>query len=279
MSEFIHGNPKRDVRAHPIEDMKKLDWLFPGSWINANYDTWIGEQEENKAWEYLLTARTDLQQSGLKAPQPGNKEPKTGTKNWYASKAWEAMYAAEGSDWFWWYGTDQNAPAGDKPFDIAYITHLKNIYSFGRKAGGRFPHREFAPIISEHHEMTLKKSGGTMAQSTNDVVIVVFHCDARKVYVRKGIYITGNIDLLGNWTPNTIRMVDDKTEGDEKANDQIYTLMLQVPAGITLEYKYTNSGPHGVWEGDEAPGKNRRIVLDGSKPKVVVNDVFGDIKP
>ena len=31
--------------------------IFPGSWINANFDVWIGAEEDNKAWEYLLRAR------------------------------------------------------------------------------------------------------------------------------------------------------------------------------------------------------------------------------
>lgn len=278
MSEYIHGNTKRGVAAHPVESMKKLDWLYPGSWINANYDTWIGEDEENRAWNYLLTARQDLEKSGIAAPKPGAPEPKEGTKKWYAYKTWEALYAAEGSDWFWWYGTDQNAPAGDKPFDIAFITHLRNLYMFGEKAGGKFPRRDYQPIIAAHESMVTKATGGTMAQSRKDSVTVVFKCDAKKIFVRKGIYIVGNHELLGAWTPNTIRMYDDNMMGDEVANDSIYTLVLQVPAGTTLEYKYTNSGPHGSWEGEEFPQSNRTIVIDGSTPRVEVNDVFGERK-
>ena len=275
MSEYIHGNPKRGVSSHPVESMRKLDWLYPGSWINANYDTWIGEEEENRAWNYLLTARADLDRSGVAQPKPTDPEPKANTKKWYAYKAWEAMYAAEGSDWFWWYGTDQNAPAGDKPFDIAFITHLRNLYSFGEKAGGKFPQREFNPIIAEHEQLTSRLTGGTMAQSKKDSVTVIFKCDAREVFVRRGIYITGSHELLGSWTPNSIRMFDDRTAGDETAGDQVYTLMLQVPAGITLEYKYTNSGPHGTWEGEEFSSANRTLVIDGSESRIIVNDVFG----
>ncbi len=275
MSEYIHGNPDRRVAAHPIESMRKLDWLYPGSWINANYDTWIGEDEENRAWNYLLTARQDLERSGLKQPKAADPEPKANTKKWYAYKAWEAMYAAEGSDWFWWYGTDQNAPAGDKPFDIAFITHLRNLSMFGEKAGGKFPKRDYQPIISEHEQLTTKIIGGTMAQSKKDSVTVIFKCDARKIYVRKGVYIVGNHELLGKWTPNTIRMCDDKTEGDEVANDSIYTLIVQFPAGIELEYKYTNSGPRGMWGGEEFPLVNRKLVIDGTQSRIVVNDIFG----
>jgi hypothetical protein len=275
MSEYIHGNPKRNIKSHPVEAMPKLDWLYPGSWINANYDTWIGEDEENRAWNYLLIAREDLEKSGLKQPDPKASEPKAKTKKWFAYKTWEAMYAAEGSDWFWWYGTDQNAPAGDKPFDIAFITHLKNLYAFGAKAGGKFPKREFKPIIAEKEHLVTHVAGGTMAQSKKELVTVIFKCDAKNIFVRRGIYIAGNNELIGNWKPNTVRMYDDSSEGDEIANDSVYTLVVQIPAGTEIEYKYTNSGPHGSWEGEEFVRENRKITIDGSQPRVVINDVFG----
>ena len=59
-SEYFYGNPRRNISKHGFATLKKLDQLWPGSWINANYDTWIGEPEENKAWEYLLQTRNDL---------------------------------------------------------------------------------------------------------------------------------------------------------------------------------------------------------------------------
>ena len=31
--------------------------IFPGSWINANFDIWIGAPEDNTAWDYLSAAR------------------------------------------------------------------------------------------------------------------------------------------------------------------------------------------------------------------------------
>jgi len=34
-----------------------LDHIFPGSWINANFDVWIGAEEDNEAWTQLLRAR------------------------------------------------------------------------------------------------------------------------------------------------------------------------------------------------------------------------------
>ncbi len=104
MSEYIFGNPRRFIAPHPIESQPVMEWLWPGSWINGNYDTWIGEPEENTGWEYLLKTRQDLAATGVPAPDPRAKQPRQNTRAWYAYMAWEEMYAAEGSDWFWWSG-------------------------------------------------------------------------------------------------------------------------------------------------------------------------------
>ncbi len=149
MSEYIAGNPGRGIPPHPVASQPAMEWLWPGSWINGNFDTWVGEKEENAAWEYLLRVRQDLQRSGVQRPDPRGDAPREGTRAWYAYMAWEEMYAAEGSDWFWWYGADQTAPAGDTPFDLAYLAHLNNVYRFARLAGGRMPVRAFTPIIRD----------------------------------------------------------------------------------------------------------------------------------
>jgi alpha-amylase/alpha-mannosidase (GH57 family) len=279
VTEYLRGNPIRGIPAHPPEMLPRIEWLWPGSWINANFDTWIGEDEENRAWEYLLQAREDLAQSGLQQPDPKAKTPKEETKAWFAFRAWESLYAAEGSDWFWWYGTDQNAPAGDKPFDLAFITHLRNIYKFAGLAGGKMPKRDFKPIIVENAQSVSRPGQGTMAQSKDETVRVTFQCDARGMYVRKSLYIAGNHKSLGNWVPNKVRMFDDGTHGDLKASDSIWTVEIDLPSGIEIEYKYTNSGAEGNWHpGEEFASLNRRIRIEprGSQ-KMVVIDKFGQL--
>jgi hypothetical protein len=78
------------------------------------------------------------------------------------------MYAAEGSDWFWWYGTKQYVPGGTKPFDVAFINHLKNMYVFARQAGGSVPDREFPSITGETGGGG-EIEQGSMKQSWNEV--------------------------------------------------------------------------------------------------------------
>ena len=42
-------------------------------------------------------------------------------------RAWEELYIAEGSDWFWWYGDDHSS-AQDALFDYLFRKHLQNVY-------------------------------------------------------------------------------------------------------------------------------------------------------
>ncbi|MDR2463142.1 MAG: alpha-amylase [Verrucomicrobiales bacterium] len=89
--------------------------LHTGSWINSDFDIWIGDHEENRAWEWLGKTR-----EFLKGAESGMSED---TRR----KAWQEIYAAEGSDWFWWYGPDfQND--SDFLFDALFRKHLQNVY-------------------------------------------------------------------------------------------------------------------------------------------------------
>jgi alpha-amylase/alpha-mannosidase (GH57 family) len=276
VSEYLDGNSSRGVRPHPVETLPKLQWLWPGSWINANFDTWIGGEEENRAWDYLLTARKDLEQSGLPRPDPKAKPPKHGTKKWYAHRAWESLYAAEGSDWFWWYGTDQSAPSGDKPFDQAFMTFIDNIYKCAAYAQGSVQRRSFKPI-GTGRSLPQQVAHGAMAQSRSDLVTVVFQCDARGVEVPRSICITGNHELLGNWMPNRIAMHDNGSQGDAAPHDGIWSYEILVPVHTEIQYKFTNSGPEGEWNpGEEFPFMNRRINTGGrAGERIVLLDRFG----
>lgn len=156
MSEYIEGNPDRGIPAHPITQQRELEPLFPGSWIDGTFAVWIGEGEENQGWEYLTRARNALTASGLARPNPSAPQPTdTSSLDWLIWKAFDEIYAAEGSDWFWWYGGDMTSPANDDtPFDKSFRTHLTAMYSFANQAlalQGKSPIEvpEFAPIVQK----------------------------------------------------------------------------------------------------------------------------------
>jgi alpha-amylase/alpha-mannosidase (GH57 family) len=98
---------------------EELDHIFPGSWINANFDVWIGAEEDNKAWEYLLRARRAYDRF-LEAPNPAVSESRR-------KIAHEELMIAEGSDWCWWYGPEHDS-ANRPEFDQLFRDHLANVY-------------------------------------------------------------------------------------------------------------------------------------------------------
>jgi alpha-amylase/alpha-mannosidase (GH57 family) len=272
MSEYLFGNPQRGIAAHPVQTLHEMKSLWPGSWINANYDTWIGEVEENKAWEYLRQTRQDLEKSGLAQPDPKMNPPAKKSKAYYSYMAYEAMYAAEGSDWFWWYGSDQSAPAGDKPFDDAFRIHLNNVYKFAEQAGAPIKAPVFDPIIK-----TETSSGqGVMARSA-ETQRVLFVVDAKKEKVPEAIYIVGNVKALGEWTPNLVRMYDDGSHCDALANDGLWSLELDVPIGADVQYKFTNSGKKGEWiPSEEFPAEHRTMLIQTrSQQTLIIMNTFG----
>ncbi len=97
-----------------------LQHICPGSWIGHNLATWIGHEEKNAAWSLLEDTRSFI----LNRSGEANLLPADNIK-----KAWEEIYIAEGSDWFWWYG-DDHATQYKNEFDSLFRLHLKNVYKF-----------------------------------------------------------------------------------------------------------------------------------------------------
>lgn len=97
---------------------QRIENLFAGSWIGADFSTWIGENEENLAWELLGKVRKDFEKFRL------TDEFTTESLN----NAFEYIAIAEGSDWFWWLGADQTSPGGDTRFEQAFLKTLKSVY-------------------------------------------------------------------------------------------------------------------------------------------------------
>ncbi|MBN2298666.1 MAG: hypothetical protein JXM72_08725 [Deltaproteobacteria bacterium] len=101
-NDFLDKNPPGQSIAN----------LYTGSWINHNFAIWIGHEEDRKAWEYLARTRRYVESKGSDAHQ----------------LAWEEIYIAEGSDWFWWYG-DDFVTVNDEQFDRLFRLHLANCYT------------------------------------------------------------------------------------------------------------------------------------------------------
>jgi alpha-amylase/alpha-mannosidase (GH57 family) len=115
------------------KNVSHLKSLVPGSWINANFNVWIGAPEDNKAWDYLYHARNFFEQA---APIATEKQRRL---------AFDEIMIAEGSDWNWWYGPEHHS-ANDRDFDELYRKHLSNVY---QALGGTPPDYLAQPITGE----------------------------------------------------------------------------------------------------------------------------------
>jgi alpha-amylase/alpha-mannosidase (GH57 family) len=134
--EFFRGNGReflrsfygrvaadRDLRALTASEALKateegrLDRIVPGSWINSNFDVWIGAEEDNRAWDLLSEARDFFEANCSRPDLPPEK----------VELARQELWISEGSDWCWWYGPEHSS-AHDEEFDLLYRKHLSNIY-------------------------------------------------------------------------------------------------------------------------------------------------------
>ena len=122
---------------------ERLHHITPGSWINANFDIWIGAAEDNRAWNLLSDARQYLDRA-------------TGISPAQYDLAYEEILVAEGSDWCWWYGPEHDT-ANRAEFDELFRGHLSNVY---RALGGEPPEELARAIIRpEEHAFEVPLTG------------------------------------------------------------------------------------------------------------------------
>ena len=149
---------QRDPQIEPVtvseaiarqtpESLGCLRGLVPGSWINANFNVWIGAPEDNKSWDYLTQAREFYDDNANRAREAERQ------------LAFEELLIAEGSDWNWWYGPEHHS-ANDRDFDELYRKHLSNVYTalggvppdhLARPISGVQPRAKFAPQTAYVH--------------------------------------------------------------------------------------------------------------------------------
>ncbi|HEX4809020.1 MAG TPA: glycoside hydrolase family 57 protein [Bryobacteraceae bacterium] len=190
MSEALAAMPAREI-SH----------VFPGSWIDGTFDVWIGDAEDNLAWEHLLTARRTYD-SVMASPQAASISAEA------KRTAWEELLIAEGSDWCWWYGPEHFS-ANKKEFDQLYREHLTNVYRLlglapppelaktflkgGEPALHQRPSGLIQPVIDGELTSRLEWSGaghyridprsGAMHSQRSSVREILYGSDGRNLYL------------------------------------------------------------------------------------------------
>lgn len=116
--------------------------LAAGSWIRADFTTWIGHPEENRAWELLHRSRRDVFTEQVRQALEHPEEP--------LSELVLELLRAEGSDWFWWYG-DEHSTAQADIFDSLFRLHLEGLYHLRGMAVPEPLQKAIKPISRKGH--------------------------------------------------------------------------------------------------------------------------------
>ena len=95
-----------------------IDHFRSGSWINGNFDIWIGDEEDRKGWKLLAKTKTAVAEA----------ERSTGLSGPQRKEIREYLAIAQGSDWFWWFGTENYTPDIDI-FDGLFRKNLQKVYA------------------------------------------------------------------------------------------------------------------------------------------------------
>jgi len=98
-----------------FKNIKVLDKLSAGSWINGNFNTWSGHPEKNRAWELIYKTKCDVNNYSSDISED------------IAKKIKFHFLASECSDWFWRYGDDHVTEFAFE-FDALFREHLITIY-------------------------------------------------------------------------------------------------------------------------------------------------------
>ena len=190
VSQFLAENEVKDT----------LQTIFPGSWIGANFNIWIGKPEDHRAWLIVKQIRDWLTEKKIEDPE-----------------VWDKLYVLEGSDWYWWFGDDYSSLTTEV-FDELFRQNAIWIY---QRIGEDPPPELFAPLNRRDEVMAsppidrmtpvidgrvtnffewynagyvdIKRIGGTMHRFAGLFAGIYFGFDEQNLYIRFDII---NHDIL-----------------------------------------------------------------------------------
>jgi alpha-amylase/alpha-mannosidase (GH57 family) len=263
VGEFLEAHPPRTTLPH----------LFAGSWIGHNFDIWIGHEEDNTGWDLLHRTREHLRQRLAQGLVPEDR----------AAQAWQEIYIAEGSDWFWWYGPHHSS-AQDSLFDYLFRKHLQNVYQLL----GEPPPAELARPISKRVQRA--------AIHTSPVSFLDAHIDGRRrpiAWMGAGRYTAQNErgtmamvtqgvirDVYFGFTPNDLLIRIDCAEPLARTLSEFDALRIKFvePPGRELTMQFPGRPEQSVafyWDGRAVDQTDARVGIDQIVAVSIPFDLLG----
>ncbi len=264
-------------------EQRSIEDLWPGSWFSPDFATWIGETEERVAWEYLERVRRHLARYDITGREQATEEQ--------LANALEAMYLAEGSDWFWWYGADQDSGV-DEYFDEGFRALLRQVYV---ALGDEVPDFIDVPIIPDRPAPATRGASGPVTPTIDGAVAPGEWDNAGYAEFRGGVqaalqgilsgYYTGyntegfvfRADGRSDWADTGVEAVEVYFAIPGQENSVPRTLsgtVLGFRAGYALvipqggEALLYTANRFGEWSGtpSEVPGAFGRRIAEGRVP-------------
>ena len=112
-----------------------ISHLSSGSWVHGNFDIWIGDEEDRKAWKLLEKTKKAIDK----------KEHQSGLSEDQKKEIREYISIAQGSDWFWWFGKENYTP-DLHIFDNLFRKNLQKVYDIL----GKVAPEAFSTPIANH---------------------------------------------------------------------------------------------------------------------------------
>lgn len=277
-----------------IKNKKELKTIQTGSWINRNLKLWIDEPTKDLAWQYLVKTRKDM--LGF------IKECKDQD---IVNSAWEELYIAQGSDWFWWFG-EPNDSGQDEIFDYLFRIHLINIYNMFKKPVPdylnvplnvymgkplRSPKANISPLIDGKtgKQDNWKNAGcidipdGPILQKNKPFDKIYFGCDKDNLYLRFDMnkaYMDNKYDASDYAAHFQTYIYLRNEHVVHKAGANIRTIVKSETVYPTMLDRYTHEILLLYWQGELAPvvmSKADSSGLWGLKMSNKVRSAFEDI--
>jgi hypothetical protein len=200
-----------------------LKQLFPGSWIGANFNIWIGHPEDHKAWRIIKDLRDKLTEKNINDPH-----------------VWDRLYILEGSDWYWWFG-EEHFSAVAEIFDELFRLNVIWIY----RAIGEEPPPELFSTIKKFSEALIVQPNDKMTPTIDGKVTSFYewyhggHADVLRMGGTMHRFAGLFSQIFCGFDDDHVYIRFDVENHDIKAYE--YTLKIYAPQELTVSLSDNNA--------------------------------------